>query len=174
MENHFIKNGDNKTPLRIAFGSQARVGKDTAADYLLSNYGGMKLSFSEPLYALLYSTQKYCGLHIQKDRDFLQFIGTWARNKDVDIWVNMAKRKILLSSETNIYVTDVRYPNEFLMLKNLGFKMVRIKRENNDRNMTNEQASHPSENSLSEADWDIVIENDGSLSEFLEKIEKLV
>ena len=39
--------------LRIAFGCQARVGKDTACNYLREKYGGSVHHFSDPLY--LYS-----------------------------------------------------------------------------------------------------------------------
>ena len=34
----------------LAFGCEARVGKDTAVNYLVSQKGGFKTSFASPLY----------------------------------------------------------------------------------------------------------------------------
>ncbi len=104
-----------QTPLRFAFGYQARVGKDTAANYLKSLHGGTILSFAQAIYDIMYFAQRTCGFKEEKDRHFLQYIGTqWAREKEPDVWLNVVLRKIeSLPKDEPIYITDVRFPNEF-------------------------------------------------------------
>ena len=73
---------------KIAFGGKMGVGKDFAVEYLRNRYSGNKLSFAKPIYDILNFAQKTCGFREEKDRQFLQFIGTeWARQKNPDIWV---------------------------------------------------------------------------------------
>lgn len=77
-------------------------------------YGGdiVRVSFAKPLYDLLYLVQDVCGMEREKDRDFLQFIGTWVKKKDQNFWVNLAKRNIteqLRKGKTIILVSDVRH-----------------------------------------------------------------
>lgn len=68
--------------MKIAFGYKMSSGKDTSVDYLIKKYGGEKISFSKFLYNIMYYVQDLCGLEKEKDRHFLQLIGTeWGRKK---------------------------------------------------------------------------------------------
>ena len=160
----------------IAFGCEARVGKDTAVDYLLSKNGGVKKSFAAPLYDIQHYTQTRLGLDIKKDREFLQLVGDWSRKQNTHIFINVLLREIdtdCVSKKENVYVSDVRYPNEFSVLKNRGFTMVRLTRDNRfvsgDTNVT----SHSSENSLQDYPWDIIISNNGSLVDLYAQLDQL-
>ncbi len=183
---------DSSTPTaqpkipRIAFGFQARVGKDTAVDHLLKLHGGIRLSFAAALYDILYCAQDICGFPRQKDRAFLQYIGTeWARNQNPDVWVDIIRRKILAEPPTTpIFISDVRFPNEIQMLQSLNFTLVNITRDENDRLEAFATAAptaivgstaHASETALAgKADvWDRKIENNGTFREFFAKIEEL-
>jgi hypothetical protein len=76
--------------VKIAFGYKRRVGKDTSCDCLVEKYGGIKLSFAEPLYKILNFAQDMCHFNKTKDRKFLQFIGTeWARTINNNVWVDL-------------------------------------------------------------------------------------
>lgn len=174
-----------KTP-RIGFGYQARVGKDTAVDHLLKLHGGIRLSFAAPLYDIMYYAQDICNFPRQKDRGFLQYIGTeWARHQDPEVWVNIVRRKILAESPTTpIFISDVRFPNEINMLKSLGFTLVNVTRDENVRldafaaaptSSSVGSTAHASETALASfADvWDRKIENNGTFREFFAKIEEL-
>lgn len=113
--------------VKIAFGYKRRVGKDTSCDYLIKKYGGVKLSFAEPLYQILYFAQDVCGFEHFKDRKFLQFVGTeWARNINDNIWAELLVKKINDIKVDNIFVSDLRFENEFKILKQLGFICVKI------------------------------------------------
>jgi hypothetical protein len=170
--------------LRIAFGYEARVGKDTAVDYLIGKYGGHRFSFAKALYDIMAAAQEICGLPKEKDRRFLQIVGTeWGRERDPNIWVNIVVDKIrALREEENIYISDLRFPNEVEALKKEGFTLVHISRPEPERLQvfSNENVGgstqHASEVALrgSENLFDYHITNDGTLEEFLKKIDLLV
>jgi Deoxynucleotide monophosphate kinase len=163
-----------------AFGYRARVGKDTAADYLSTKYGGERFAFSKALYDILHFAQSRCGFPLKKDRQFLQYIGTeWARSQEEDVWVNILVKDVkgyINNSKENIYVTDVRFPNEFNALKELGFTMIQIKGDPKSE-FGSGSSNHKSEVALSEYEdsmWDHIIINDGSLVDFHEKLDALL
>lgn len=159
---------------RIAFGCEARVGKDTAVNYLKEKYGGIRYSFAEALYNILHYAQEVCGFPQVKDRTFLQWVGTdWARAQDRDVWVNIIRRKITETDQnTSIYISDLRFDNEATMLREMGFTLVYITRTIHDIEGGSKQ--HSSETALNDIKWwDIHIENEGSLEEFYKKLDQL-
>jgi hypothetical protein len=170
--------------LRIAFGYKARSGKDTAAEYLQKQYGGEIFKFAQPIYDIMKAAHKIAGIDTFKDTKMLTWVGTdWGRSINKDLWVNNCldrinaaqRRGCYMSGEpfvNNFFVTDMRFPNEAEALKNNGFVLVRIDR--NNRPVEN-RANHESENAMNDfKDWDIVINNDSQLKEFYEQLEKLV
>ena len=156
----------------LAFGCEARVGKDTAVEYLMTKKGGLQKSFASPLYDIQDYTYKRLGLDPQKDRRFLQIIGDWGRQKNPHLFIKVVLREID-SRKGNIYVSDVRYPNEFFSLKNRGFTMVRLTRENRFVSADAKIATHSSENSLQNYPWDIILSNDGGLSDLYTKLDRV-
>jgi len=119
--------------VKIAFGYKRRVGKDTSCDYLVQKYGGVKLSFAEPLYKILNFSQLICNFKETKDRKFLQFVGTeWARSINENVWVDLLIDKLKSRPEVNIFVSDLRFKNEFWALKKHGFICVQVKNKEVD------------------------------------------
>lgn len=174
---HRLRGGN----MLIGFGCQARVGKDTAAEYLISKYGGVRVSFAQPLYDCQTYIQNRCGLPMEKDRKLLQWLGTeWGREKDPNIWVNIALDKIRSlrhqNPNVNIYITDLRFPNEFDAIRKAGGITVRILRpEKGD--ICGGSTTHLSEIGLIDkplGEWDHIIENIGTLDEFHEKLDNLI
>lgn len=168
-------------PLRIAFGCQARTGKSTAVDYLISQHEGVEMSFAGPLYNILHFAQRTCGFPEEKDRKFLQYIGTeWAREKNPNVWVDVLLRDVEeLGPAHNVYVSDVRFPNELTALKKAGFKTVRLFRNDASVDGTFGTGSrrHASETAMDNVpltEWDYVIENNGTVDEFYSQLDKLV
>ncbi len=174
----------------LAFGCEARVGKDTAVDYLIGKKGGVKKSFAAPLYDIQHYTHTRLGLKIKKDREFLQLVGDWGRKQNEHIFINVLLREIdsncvtsdsvtdcvtsdSVSKTENVYVSDVRYPNEFFVLKNRGFTMVRLTRDNRFVSADTNVTSHSSENSLQDYPWDIIISNNGSLVDLYAQLDQL-
>jgi hypothetical protein len=164
------------TGLRIALGHQARVGKDTFADYIEEYHGCVRLSFAENVYKIATQVQIILGRPVTKEPALLQFIGDGLRNLlGEDIFVNsvMAHVRSIEQSDpdANILITDMRYPNEMKILSDHGFTTVKITRENRpiDRN-----PNHKSEIALLGAVFDVHLTNDESIEEFRSAVERLI
>jgi hypothetical protein len=124
-------------------------------------------------------------------RSFLQFVATdWARAIDPDIFVK--KMQIRLKQmdvmcpvlfpnrerETDIFISDVRFPNEFHMSRSNGFILVKINRDEALRvaaGATN--LDHDSEtllDSYPDDAFDYIIDNNGTFKEFYSKIDEML
>lgn len=164
-----------KVALRLAFCFQARVGKDTACDYFVKTAGAVKLSFAQPIYDIMHFAQDTCGFTREKDRPFLQYIGSeWGRAKNENVWVAVMENKIKsLPLSTPIVVSDCRFPNEVAALRKLGFKIIKIERPEANALLNKEIsiANHASETSLLDyKDWDCIIDNNSTLDDFYSKL----
>jgi hypothetical protein len=167
--------------VKIAFGHKMGVGKDTACSHLINKYGGKHLSFAMPLYDIQRYAQQKCGFLEEKDRQFLQYIGTeWARNKDPDVWVRLALQDHM--QDENIFLSDLRFKNEFYALKKDGWFCVKIVRpqENQENQVQNRKGTgrndHESETSLDAIDdkeWNYIIYNDKSIQDFYNNLDNL-
>jgi hypothetical protein len=165
--------------MKLAFGGKMGCGKDTSVDYLISKHGGRKLSFSNSLYDILYYAQKICGFPLQKDRKFLQFVGTdWARSINENVWIDLTIKKAKEMDFENLYITDVRFKNELESLKKDGWICVKITRTEHLKNREGTgDIKHESEislDSIPDGDWDIILNNDGTLEQFYESIDKKI
>jgi len=115
-------------------------------------------------------------------RQVLQFIGTdLFRNHGSEllpqvgnnIWIWVVKRKLKKILDENpdakIVITDVRFENELNLIKELGGQIIKVKRE-----IQNNSDNHESEKYIDELYCDISVENNGTISEFYDKIEKII
>jgi len=160
--------------IKVAFGCQSRVGKDTAADYIRSKLECKVIALSKPLYDIMYSVQSQLGLPYEKDTKFLQIVGTdWGRAKSPDLWINIALKTIRQHTNENILITDLRFKNEYEALKNEGFTVVRIIRDNRT---IDRDPNHISENQLTnqEVNWDFVLENNTTMVDLHSKLDELL
>ncbi len=102
-------------------------------------------------------------------RRILQWWGTeYRRAQDPDYWTKAWERKLASVdlSSTHVLVDDVRFINELNVIKKHGGTFVRVVRPGFDG-----ANNHSSENSLdSYQDWDLVIDNNGSLDSFKQTI----
>lgn len=106
-------------------------------------------------------------------RRILQWWGTeYRRTQDPDYWTKAWEKKLQEYDLTNthILVDDVRFVNELNIIKKHGGFFVKIERPGFDG-----ANNHSSENSLDDYNnWDLVIQNDGSLEQFKQQAEELV
>jgi len=159
--------------MKIAFGYKCGVGKDEAVRYLKTIYGGEKISIAKPIYDILHYAQKITFLPFEKDRKFLQLVGDWGRNIDKNIWIDLALSNI---QEENAYISDLRFINELEILKQNNWICIKINRVVDSSRIGNGNVSHISENELDlvpNSYWDYIIDNNGSLEDFHEKIEQI-
>lgn len=163
--------------LRIAFIGPMRAGKDTAAEMCQRQYGGENMKFAQPLYDM--QDYIYRRSHLpqgNKDRLLLQWLGTdWGRSMDPNIWVNIFL-KDLESKEGNIYVTDCRFKNEVHLLRENGFKLLKVNRPLEERIKAGASLmTHASEMDLQDfTDYDGSIDNSSDLATFNEKVLEII
>ncbi len=172
----------------IGFGHRAQVGKDTAAfSAELTTF-----AFADKIRLLVLQMNPYIkeadahlrDLYINEEswqqlkceyheiRHYLQELGAGARDIiDPNLWIDCLLGDIDYFRGTGMdcAITDVRYPNEAKMILARGGELIRIDRPGVTR------LDHPSECALDDwTDWDHVIENDGTLGEFEDKVRALL
>ena len=106
-------------------------------------------------------------------RRILQWWGTeFRRAQDPDYWTKAWERKLLELDRTDkhVLVDDVRFVNELEVIRQNGGHFIRVVRPG-----FNGANNHSSENSLDGYDdWDLVIDNNGSLDAFLAEVDEKV
>lgn len=139
-------------PNMIGLSGYARSGKDTVADFLVSDHGFTKVSFAQPMRDALYALNPLVGAgwRVQnvidtygwdyyKETDFgdeirglMQRLGTdVARKQWYDgFWVDIAIEKAtdLLDEGKKVVFTDVRFPNEAEMIEYYNGEVWRVRR----------------------------------------------
>jgi hypothetical protein len=165
--------------MKIAFGYKMGSGKDTAVSYLIERFGGRQLSFAKPIYDILCYAQRRCGINPEKDRRFLQLVGTeWGRKGNPNIWINLLllEASTLIEENCNVYISDLRFLNELKALKENGWFCVKIKREHDETRAGSGEKEHESETELdkaSDSEWDYVIENNDTLEKLYQELEEV-
>jgi hypothetical protein len=168
--------------MRLAFAGQARSGKDTAIDFLMTKVSKpIKLHVASGVYstARFMLSQLVIDNTDPKMRKLLQDIGSAGRTYSEDFWVCKLVEDIGMAEYQgyeNIFVTGIRYPNEIAKLHELGFRVIYVSRNIGSR--LDEGASHTnhhSETSISASDFDQkdMIVNNGTLEEFQDKLMRL-
>ena len=111
-----------------------------------------------------------CGKH-QTPRDLLLTIGKERRDLDEDYWVNMVIDKIHKSNKEYFVITDWRFPNECVTIKEAfegsNIRTVRIE------GRTSLESNHESECALDDMDFGSIINNNSTLEALKEKARLL-
>lgn len=180
-------------PRTILIHGRQGVGKDTLASHIEQRYGHMPIAIADILKDFLMRINPLVLDHLGDTRPLNSLLGedweTWdtvkTKNPYVrhllkaggqtvreffgeDVWVNECIERIEMArigfvQFQSIVVTDVRYANELVILRNKfpGARAVKIVRSGHDSN------GHPSEDGLPDDDFDMVLENnEGTLELF--------
>jgi dephospho-CoA kinase len=175
----------------IGLSGYAQVGKDTVANYLVNNYGFVKVSFADPIREALYRLNPKVDIadmrgvslasavdglgwedvkvDSEDTRKLLQRMGTEV-GRDMfgeDFWVNQGLLKA--SQHENVVFADTRYRNEANAIKKHGGKVWRISKQNHGP-----VNNHPSEVALDEYKFDHSISNDLRVDDLYRGIKALI
>ena len=177
----------------IGLGYKAKSGKDTLAGMLARGHGFMHFSFAEPLKKVcagvfgFTNAQVYGGLKEAIDefwgfapRKAMQLVGTECFKPVFgdDVWVRAMERHIFDPAwpysprVVGVVISDVRFRVEAEAIKRWGGKVVRVDRHS--AGASGGVANHASETELDTyADWDAVIDNNGTLEDLEAKAAEL-
>lgn len=177
----------------LGLSGYARSGKDTVAEYLVENYGFVRMAFADPMREALAHLNPWIdfgGLRIPlsealritnwdgiKDesteiRSLLQRMGTEVgRNMFGEhFWVDYAINKAVDSGHERIVFSDVRFPNEVDGIKSFdGNKVWRI-----DRPGTEPANDHISEHALDNHKFDLYITNAHTKQHLYDAVDSLI
>lgn len=163
------------------------AGKSTAAEYIYDTVKDTDFYlFAEPIYDIVEELLT-CHLNVPSAfklifdkarpieeaggaslRDFLIAFGQAGRSVHHDLWVNIMKNQLAYSNGMAV-VDDLRFPNEYAMLKNKGAKIVRI------TNPEREIVKTETEGLLEGFDFDYELVNyKRSLEEYQTQIDKMM
>ena len=197
-EKDIIKDEFSHLPKIIGITGRKYHGKDTLGKHLIS-LGYIQMEFAKPLKQALQSMFEFDDDQLYGDnketidpfwkaspRAFMQFFGTdLMRNKlselipwiGKDVWVQIIKRKIMKIWETNpnqkIVFTDIRFPNELDLIKQLGGKTIRVKRDI-EKSIGDFVAIHESEIHIDEFIVDFDFDNNSTIPDLYAQFDKIV
>lgn len=172
----------------IGIAGRKGVGKDTAADFLVSTFGYHKRAFADPIKETITRLFRLSPSQLEGDnkevidprhglspRQMMQRFGTdMFRNMIKDsFWVDYFVEWYREHHDSDVVVPDVRFQNEVDAIQNLGGMVILVKRtssESLDRHTLCDK--HESETGVNHLEGiDYIIQNDGSVEEFLSCIE---
>jgi len=178
--------------IKIGILGEIRAGKDTVAQLFAHEI--KKVSKSR-IQFLAFSTgiHDVIGLTMPelyddgKPREALQHIGQSLRQLKPDVWIDYlfnsnAYKWSELSGE-NIFVTDVRQPNEALRLQEQGFKIIKVTASEDVRiqraiangdNFTPEMFNHETEKAIQLCTYDYLIDNSYSIDVLEETVRGII
>lgn len=161
----------------IGLTGYAQSGKDSVAKTLVEHYGFTRLAFADKIRDMLYDLNPMVkdGFRLQgvvdaygwdqakvlfpEVRKDLQALGVSARTHlDPDIWVTAVLRQ--MTDEVNYVITDVRFKNEAIIIKQAQGELWRVKRPG-----VGAVNSHVSESDLDGYQVDKILSNGGTLEE---------
>lgn len=180
-------------PQIIGLSGQARSGKDTAAHYLVSNYGFTKIAWADALreccrvlnpivgwdtlgpvrWAQLFDDVGYEAAkdHPEFGTEFRRIMLTMGTEVGRNIlgentWVNAALDK--MEPGKRYVISDCRFPNEAEAVTERGGHMVRILRGGLPT------IDHPSETGLDDWDFHGIVANNRTMADFYEALDELL
>lgn len=119
-------------------------------------------------------------------RQVLQFIGTNLLREQFhpNVWINAlfadykptynTKHPITVDTAPNWIITDMRFPNELEAVKERKELTIRLRRTQWIKSGTEATHEHPSETALDNAEFDHVIDNDGSIEDLVIQVRNIL
>lgn len=165
-------------PRIIALYSQAPgMGKSTVASRLVLRHGYVRMSFADPIKALLTELMAYYDIHPDTAYDYLygakkeqvvpelglsgrrmmQSLGVeWGRyHIGFDVWVNALLKQIeVLPPHKKVVIDDLRFANEYTALQKIGAEFWQVHRDGVELSH-----NHQSDGLLNSIKFDAIIHN---------------
>ena len=143
-------------------------GKDTIADYLISEHNFQKISFADKL-------KDSVGVMFGWSRDMLD--GKTTESREWREKVSLVKQKIIDNPNINWVLPDTRFPNEAKMLHEVGGHVWRVKRGQDPKWFTEyvefdtePSDIHPSEWAWAHTKFSQTLENNGTIDELRSQV----
>lgn len=187
----------------IGLGGRLRSGKDAFADHLVAHHGYVKVGMSDVLLEHLLIVNPWIKVTLREAfrlrtrpgfqraqslvgrlgyvnaktvrdfRTYMQKDGTDAGRNffGEGIWVHVISKRVaaLVADGKRVVLTGLRYPNELGMARSVGATALWVSRPAVEA----APGDHSSENSLTPADFDLVIDNSGTLDQLYQHADEV-
>lgn len=168
--------------LLLGIAGQARSGKDTIATYLKTYFGFYHYAFAGPVKHFVNDMFDWDNRHssgVLKEevdpywgfspRQAYQLFGTeFGRALNPNIWIMMMQRRLQKKKPRKVVISDVRFPNEALFIRNNGI-LLHVFRENKEKVI-----EHSSEIPIKTQPGDLAVSNNGTIEELYENVERVL
>ena len=156
-----------------------RSGKDYAASRMIDTHGFTRIAFGDGVKKLLLAIDPSYRDNLDvleaskangddHTREKLQNLGQTLRDFDEDFWVKTAVEHIkALPEGVPVVITDIRYPNEFHLVKDMGGTVVGIERPG--YGPVNDHVSETNTATILEH-ADVIVKNDRTIDELVQDI----
>ena len=163
--------------MNIGICGKAGSGKTVVADHLVKRYGYKRYAIADEVKRIavrLFKMEK-------KDRKLLQDIGFQMREIRPSIWIDFLIDQI--KGKDRIVVDDIRYPNEYEVLKREGFKIIRViadkeicieRLTGRDGTAAIERLDDESETAMDDVKIENILDGNHPLEEMLVQLDKLL
>ncbi len=174
--------------LIIGLSGKSKSGKTTAANFLTANFNVIRRGFADGLRSVVANLFSLDATTLQdyKDqplprlqrtpRDILIEVGKHMREVDPDVWFKLWERDLAAVTDQfpmiNVVVDDLRFRNEFDLLRAKGAVLIRINR--GVHAVTDEPSEIDLDEYASAGKFDYTINNMGSVREFYTGISDVV
>jgi hypothetical protein len=176
--------------IKIAICGKARSGKNTLANLLSKYYNGNVVveAFANPIKQIalkiipsiprewLYGSSELRENIIpgtdKTVRDLLKELGKVGRSYDEDCWAKQLMRRVPWYMSANLLVvSDLRMPNELRYLKDDGFFLIKLKRDDVPRS---EDISETAQDQIDESEFDAIIYNNQTIEDLKIAVNNLI
>lgn len=174
----------------VGLAGRAHTGKDTAADYLVREYGFVRAAFADPIRDMLEQMLESAGIDYAwlhepalknriipelgvSARALMQTLGAeWGRTQHgADWWLKLLARRLGYGGgigpaapvHDRIVITDVRFPNEAAWVACLGGRVIRLQQ----RDQAEAVIAHESEAHIDKLHAHVTLVNNGPTLEGL-------
>lgn len=180
----------------IGITGRKRSGKDTIGNYLVDNYGFVRIAYADSLKEACkiifgFTDEQVYGDELKEiideywqhtPREIMQKVGTelfrialphLCENISDDIWIKSVERKIRLllsQGHTRFVITDNRFQNELDFIKRLGGQTWKVTRQSILRDIDPLKPVHRSEALIDDFVCDTYIPNDESIEQLNIKV----
>lgn len=178
---------DNKQ-IKIGLIGNTGVGKGTFVEICVESYKHLKIlnaKLADPLYEAQNQIYKICNV----DKDFysqdgilLNFLGQHMRSINPNILKDYMYKRLEESLNVDLLFCDDIRPLDIGFMKSYGFLIIKIvadedityERRKLRGDLTMGNAKHKTERGLEDAEFDYVVENNGTLEEYKNKVVSLL
>jgi len=186
--------------IKIAISGKASAGKNTIANLLVEHFGFSEdrckiVALADPMKNIIkimfpaaedkclfgaseFRSQIISPDYLDQDKNALTYrralvdLGKFGRQYNTNIWLKCLTENAKNCTDKLLYIAaDCRFINEYQHLKEAGFYMIRVKRDNCSQI---DDVSETEQDQMPDSNFHYIIDNNGTIEELSQQVIKIV